>query len=174
METGRQSGDPGVRILKGLVREAFLAARDGYSADAVIADPERDARFLATCRGMGTDASDFELNHCLYNLRKSRALEGYPTTRRARAARRDEYEFAVEIAARFLERRYNTTLDRFICDPVLAAEFDGLAQVCRVSRRLTTGSPLSVCARGAGCGPKSRPSCCKRPESSPTALPALT
>jgi site-specific DNA-methyltransferase (adenine-specific) len=114
--------------MKDLILRAFLTSRDGYSADAIIADPARDAMFLATCRKLGAEGSDFELNHCLYNLRKSRALEDYPTTRRSKVTQRDEYEFAAEIAARFLERRYNTTLDRVICDPTLAQEFDRFAQ----------------------------------------------
>jgi site-specific DNA-methyltransferase (adenine-specific) len=114
--------------MKSLVLEAFLHVRDGYSPDAVIANPELNKRFLAACREVGAEGTDFQLNHCLYNLRKSRALEDYPTTRRVRVAKRDEYEFASEIAARFLERRHNTTLDRVICDPALAQEFDRLAQ----------------------------------------------
>ena len=114
--------------MKSLVLEAFLHVRDGYSPDAVIANPELNKRFLAACREVGAEGTDFQLNHCLYNLRKSRALEDYPTTRRVRVAKRDEYEFASEIAARFLERRHNTTLDRVICDPALEQEFDRLAQ----------------------------------------------
>jgi site-specific DNA-methyltransferase (adenine-specific) len=74
---------------------------------------------------MGTD---FELNHCLYNLRKSRRLAGHPTTKRVRLRKQDEYEFAAEIAARFLEHRQNSTLDRIICDPALARDFDKIAQ----------------------------------------------
>jgi len=114
--------------MKDHVLQAFLRTRDGYSPDAVIANPELNKRFLAGCREIGAEGTAFDLNHCLYNLRKSRALEDYPTTRRVRVAQRDEYEFASEIAARFLERRHNTTLDRIICNPALAEAFDELAQ----------------------------------------------
>ena len=114
--------------MRAIVLQAFLRVRDGRSPDAVIADPSLDSRFLAACRELGADGTDFELNHCLYNLRKSRSLEDYPTTQRVRVSHRDEYEFASEIAARYLERRHNTTLDRIICDPTLADEFDQLAR----------------------------------------------
>lgn len=114
--------------MKTLVLQAFLRTRDGYSPDAVIADPALNSRFLAACRELGAEGQDVELNHCLYNLRKSGALEDHPTTGRIRVTKRDEYEFAAEIAARYLERRHNTNLDRIICDPVLVEEFDKLAQ----------------------------------------------
>jgi hypothetical protein len=114
--------------MKAQVLQAFLRTRDGYSPDVVIANPALNAQFLAVCRDLGAEATDFDLNHCLYNLRKSGALEDHPTTRRVRVTNREEYEFAAEIAARFLERRQNTTLDRVICDPSLVQEFDRLAQ----------------------------------------------
>jgi site-specific DNA-methyltransferase (adenine-specific) len=114
--------------MKAQVLQAFLRTRDGYSPDAVIANPRLNAQFLAAYRELRAEGTDFEVNHCLYNLRKSGALEDYPTTRRVRVANRDEYEFAAEIAARFLERRHNTTLDRVICDPALVQELDRLAQ----------------------------------------------
>lgn len=111
-----------------LVRQAFLRTRNGFSPDAVITNPELDELFLAACREQDVNGTDFELNHCLYNLRKSRALEDYPTTQRIHLTNQDEYEFAAEIAARFLECSQNTTLDRILCDPALAREFDRLAQ----------------------------------------------
>jgi hypothetical protein len=110
------------------VLQAFLRTRNGYSPDAVIADPALNARFLAACRELGAGETDFELNHCLYNLRKSRRLEGHHTTTRVNLRHKDEYEFAAEIAARFLERRQDSTLDRIICDPALAQEFDRIAE----------------------------------------------
>jgi hypothetical protein len=110
------------------VFQAFLRVRNGYSPDAVIADPALNAQFLLACRELGAEGLDFELNQCLYNLRKSRRLGGHPTTRRVCLGRQDQYNFAAEIAARFLERRESTTLDRIICDPALAQDFDKLAQ----------------------------------------------
>jgi len=111
-----------------LVLGSFLRTRNGYSPDAVIADPALNAQFLSACRELGATETDFALNHCLYNLRKGRRLVGHPTTKRVRLRHQDEYDFAAEIAARFLECRQNTTLDRIICDPVLARDFDKFAQ----------------------------------------------
>ena len=128
MEADRQLGDSRDRIMNEQVLRAFLRCRDGYSPDVVIADPALGVQFLAECRRLGAKGTDFDLNHCLYNLRKSGVLEDHRTTRRVRPTKRDEYQFAAEIAARFLERQRNTTLDRIICEPDLAREFDRLAQ----------------------------------------------
>ena len=110
------------------VLQSFLRTRNGYSPDAVIANPALNAQFLSACRESGATETDCALNHCLYNLRKGRRLVGHPTTKRVHLRHQDEYDFAAEIAARFLERRENTTLDRIICDPVLARDFDKFAQ----------------------------------------------
>jgi site-specific DNA-methyltransferase (adenine-specific) len=145
------------------VLKAFLRTRNGYSPDAVIADPALNARFLAACRELGAGETDFELNHCLYNLRKSKRLEGHPTTRRVSLRHKDEYEFAAEIAARFLERRQDTTLDRIICDPALAQEFD------RIAQELAPGfSPLEYRFAALNLRKARR----LRPEVSPHLLPA--
>ena len=114
--------------MKDIVLAAFLETRNGFSADKVIADPALNATFIAACHQRGTTASPSELNRCLYNLRKVRALEDHPTTKRIRLKNQDSYRFAAEIAARYLEQKEKTTLDRIICDPSLAAEFDRLAQ----------------------------------------------
>jgi len=45
----------------------------------------------------------------------------------------DQYRFAAEMAARFLERRDGISLDAIICDPELAVEFDD------ISKRLSPG-----------------------------------
>jgi hypothetical protein len=113
--------------VRALVLQAFLQVRDGRSADVVIADPVLNAKFIAACGSLGAAESSGDLNHCLYNLRKSRALEDHPTVKRV-CHRQADYSFASEIAARFLEQREQTTLDRIICDPVLAREFDSLAE----------------------------------------------
>lgn len=128
MEAGRKSGETLGCVMNNLVLQAFLQARDGRSPDAVIADPVLDPQFLSVCRELGATETDFALNHCLYNLRKGSRLKAHPTSKRVRLRHQDEYDFAAEIAARFLERRHNTTLDRIICDPVLAQDFDKLAQ----------------------------------------------
>jgi site-specific DNA-methyltransferase (adenine-specific) len=119
----RQPSSVDAAILK-----AFLEVRGGRSADVVIADPELNAAFIKACKALGLIEPPSKLNRRLYNLRKLRALEDYPTTQRAHFRRQDEYSFAAEIAARYLERHEHTTLDRIICDPKLAAEFDRLAR----------------------------------------------
>ncbi|HMD53239.1 MAG TPA: GIY-YIG nuclease family protein [Phycisphaerae bacterium] len=82
----------------------------------------------AACRRLGVTSDTAEINRLLYNLRKQKGLEDHPTTHRITCKNQDEYRFASEIAARYLERRENTTLDRIICNPILAAEFDRLAE----------------------------------------------
>jgi predicted GIY-YIG superfamily endonuclease len=113
--------------MKELIIQAFLAVREGGSTDAIIADPERNRKFIAACRLRGATSEASEINQILYNLRKQRALEEYPATRRILCKNQEEYQFASEIAARYLERRENTTLDRIICNPSLAVELDQLA-----------------------------------------------
>ena len=110
------------------VIESFLKVRDGRSADAVIADPDLNALFVASCRQRGLQQLAKELNWCLYNLRKTGALQAYSTTKYTRPRQRDDYLFACEIAARSLEDREHTTVDRILCDPELASQFDDLVQ----------------------------------------------
>ena len=109
------------------VLQAFLQVRDGRSPDVVVADPDLNTRFLAACRAAGAEGTDVELNHCLYNLRKQGKLKGQPPSRRIPSKNQDDYRFAAEIAARFIEKRDHVTLDRIICDPLLARDFDALA-----------------------------------------------
>jgi site-specific DNA-methyltransferase (adenine-specific) len=67
------------------------------------------------------------LNLLLLNLRKAGLLKG--RARSAKTSFKDEerYRYASEIAARHIEKRESTTLDRIICDPDLAAELDQIA-----------------------------------------------
>ena len=99
----------------------------GYSADRVVADPELNAKFLLACRSLGLDALARVLNGCLFNSRKASLLAGIPTTQRTEFSDLGDYQFASEVAARFLEHRSQVTLDQVLCDPDLAAEFDQLA-----------------------------------------------
>ena len=109
-----------------VLRQAFLRACDGYSPDRVIADPEMNRRFLTECSDLGLTAPPVHLNRALLNLRKQGALRGL-LSRRTSFSNEDEYRFASEMTARHLERRESQTLDRIICDPHLATEFDTLA-----------------------------------------------
>ena len=109
--------------MKNTVREAFLRMRNGHSPDVVIADPHLNERFIRECCARGLSASATELNFCLMNLRKTGNLHGIKS-KRVSVNDQAEYRFASEIAIRFLERRDQITLDRILCDPVRAAEFD--------------------------------------------------
>ena len=108
--------------------EAFNAASEGYASERVIADPELNQRFVSECRRRGLHSLVPDLNWTLMNLRKSSSLSGRPRSKRTQFRDQDEYRFAAEIAARFLERRDGISLDRIICDPRRAAEFDKIAQ----------------------------------------------
>lgn len=110
-----------------IIRNAFLAAHDGFSTDRVVADPELNQRFLKKCREAGLTQSDFSLNKSLLNLRKSGQLSQLPKAKRT-TFEDEDYRFAAEMAIRHLERRDETTLDNLLCDPVQAAKFDKLCE----------------------------------------------
>jgi len=109
-----------------IVTRAFHQVRDGWSPDRVVADPDLNRRFEAECRRRGFEARAGECNRILLNLRRSSYLSGL-RSKRTSFPDQDDYEFASEMAIRFLERRDGVTLDDVICDPVRAAEFDELA-----------------------------------------------
>lgn len=110
----------------GLLDAAFHESNDGYSVDRVIADPELNSAFVAACRRHGLTDAPVDLNLRLLNLRKRGGFAR--CIRRTLVASQEEFAFAAEMAVRCLERRHRTTLDRILCDPVLAAEFDEVAQ----------------------------------------------
>lgn len=109
------------------IKNAFLAAHDGFSTDRVVADPELNQRFLKKCRGAGLTQSDFILNKSLLNLRKSGQLADLPKAKRT-SFEDEDYRFAAEMAIRYLERRDEISLDDVLCDSARAAEFDTLCE----------------------------------------------
>ncbi len=125
------------------IAQAYLEVREGYSIDRVVADPELDRRFLRRCRELGLGGTDFELNWRLFNGRKNKWLTDLPKTKNYTPSRKDEFEFSSEIAIRHVQEqveardRRQVSLDKIICDPDLADEFD------RIAARLAPGfSPL--------------------------------
>ncbi|MDP1660908.1 MAG: toxin-antitoxin system HicB family antitoxin [Phycisphaerales bacterium] len=111
---------------------AFVEVRNGYSADRVVADPAMDRAFLEACRRLGVPGKPFDLNWALINARKNRLLTYLPKTRKYTAINPDAYEHASEIAVRYVQRAFKEdgkepSLDRIICDPELAKEFDKAA-----------------------------------------------
>jgi len=113
------------------IMRAFLEVRDAYSADKVIADPELDRKFLRRCRELGLGGTDFDLNWKLMNARKASKLSGLSDlikTRKYSVGKViDEFEYASELAVRYMQQSKNTSLDQIICDPELAEEFDNYA-----------------------------------------------
>jgi len=107
--------------------ESLDAASDGYSSDRVVADPKLNQRFIAECRKRGLEESIADLNRALLNLRKRGGLTGRPRSKRTHFVDEDEYRFAAEIAARYLERREGISLDAIICHPDKVSEFDEIA-----------------------------------------------
>lgn len=119
------------RLEKRGVCNAFKAIAQGFSTDRLIADPALNRIFLIECRNRALTAPDEDLNRCLLNARKANHLSEYKTTKQTSFADSDDYEFASEMAIRFLERRDQITLDQVLCSPRLAAEFDELAaRIC--------------------------------------------
>ena len=113
------------------IMHSFLEVRDGYSADKVIADPEVDRKFLRRCRELGLGGTDFELNWKLMNARKASKLSGLSDLIKTKGYSVgkviDEFEYASELAVRYMQQSTNVSLDRIICDPELAEEFDSYA-----------------------------------------------
>lgn len=122
----------GRKPLAAVIR-AFAEVRDGFSVDRVVADPLMNRRFLERCRALGGAGSDYDLNHLLFYARKNNKLTHLPKTRRYTPRNSDEYEYASEIAVRYIQMQQNlranlrVSLDEILCDPALAAEFDGVA-----------------------------------------------
>ncbi len=111
--------------------ESFAEIRDRCSADVVIVDPSINQKFISSCMKRFSGFLPVELNLALLNVRKSNDLRGLPRSQRTIVRNQDDYRFASEIAARFMERRDQITLDRILCDPKMALEFDSVAaRIC--------------------------------------------
>jgi site-specific DNA-methyltransferase (adenine-specific) len=111
-------------IKRGIV-EAFFMVRGTYPADRVIADPEVNNQFLEACRRLGLPGQPSEWNRRLFNLRKAGQFTGLPRSEKTLLSRAeiDRYSYACEIGLQHLKEQ-GQTLDRVLCDPEAAAEFD--------------------------------------------------
>jgi hypothetical protein len=120
------------------VKRVFLEIReargDRGSPDLYVADPDRNAAFLAKCRAAGLEASPYVLNKSLMSARKNGMLPDLKSLKTS--IDYDEFAFAVEFAARDLDYRRGASIDDIICDPGLSAEFEGIA------RRIAPGHTL--------------------------------
>jgi predicted GIY-YIG superfamily endonuclease len=112
--------------MKDEIVQAFHHASQGFSPDRVVADPDLNCAYLSECYRLGLGSDAAKLNRSLLNLRKRGALRGI-SSRRTVLKDQPEYRFAAEIAARFLERENEITLDQIICDPHHAERFDEIA-----------------------------------------------
>src|SRR5438105_2411964 len=107
------------------ILEAFLAARDGFSADRVIADRDLNREFVSLCERLGLPGKPRDWNRRLFNLRKAGRLSGLPRPRKTEISANDvdRCEFACEIAIQeFAEN--GCAPDNLLCDPDKAYEFD--------------------------------------------------
>ena len=113
--------------MKDEIVQAFHHASQGFSPDRVVADPDLNRAYLSECNRLGLGSDAATLNRSLLNLRKRGALRGL-SSRRTILKDQPDYRFAAEIAARFLERENEITLDQIICDPQYAERFDEIAK----------------------------------------------
>jgi hypothetical protein len=111
-----------------VLASAYEMVYDGYSVDRVVLDPDLNARFLSACRKLGATQSDYEINHALFDARKSGKITLPKATKRTEFRDYDNYQFASEIAVRILQRTKGVTLDQILCDPAMAFEFDEIAR----------------------------------------------
>lgn len=111
-----------------VIGEAFRQVYDGYSVDRVVVDPNYNALFLQRCRELGLTQSDYQLNHDLFDIRKSKKVLLPSATKPTIFTDYDNYEFASEIAFRHLQRTEGVSLDRVLCDPEYRRRFDEIAQ----------------------------------------------
>jgi predicted GIY-YIG superfamily endonuclease len=114
------------RQLADVVALAFEETHDGWSTDEVVLKDDLNQKFLTKCRAALPDVSDAEFNWTLLNLRKAGKL-GAVATKRTRQDH-DDYQHAAEIAARFVQDKYEQSIDRLLCDPARRAEFDKVAR----------------------------------------------
>ena len=110
-------------------KEAFLQVRtargDRGSADLYVADPKRNALFLAKCRQLELKVSDYILNKTLLNARKNKLLTGLHSVKTS--IDYEDIAFACEFAATELRYKIGVSIDDIVCDPCIAQQFDTIA-----------------------------------------------
>ncbi|XZE51675.1 nucleotide excision repair endonuclease [Planctomycetaceae bacterium SH139] len=123
----QQEAPPPALSTDQIVLDSFRQSHDGWSADEVLLDDVRRARFLEAVRKHSADLSEQEINETLLRLRKAGKLRIKSTRRGQPPAER--YRPAAEIAARLvIDRRQATTdlqvtTDMIVADPSLRTEF---------------------------------------------------
>lgn len=111
--------------------ESFAETHQGFSVDRLIADPALNQPFLDVCFRKGLEGDPDELNRYLFRMRKSGRLKsaGIKTTQRTTYSweELDQFIDASEIAWKLMVDQHSASLDEFLCDPLLASEFDRIA-----------------------------------------------
>ncbi len=126
----RQYDEAQLEITLAGVAKAFEQTHQGFSIDRVVADPDLDKEFVAACAGLGLAGDSRTWNLLLLRLRKAGRLSQVETLHRTHIPweQCDPYLFASEIAWQsMLDDASATSLDEILCDPLLAARFDGIA-----------------------------------------------
>jgi predicted GIY-YIG superfamily endonuclease len=93
-------------------------------AEVVLQD-DLNNRFLAKCQERLPEVAAAECNWTLLDLRKAGRMGAVATKRERQDP--DEYQYAAEIAARFVQDKCEQSIGRLLCDPVRRAEFDTAA-----------------------------------------------
>lgn len=110
---------------KQVVAAAFASVHDGYSVDEVLLDDELQAAFQHACRERLPDSDPEKCNWTLLNLRKAGRLEAKTTKTRDRDEQSQEaVRHIAEIAARSVQDRHRTSIDRVMAKPESRADFD--------------------------------------------------
>jgi site-specific DNA-methyltransferase (adenine-specific) len=113
------------KVVEGF-RRLREARGDRRPPDLYVADPQRNAEFLARCREMGLRASDYALNKALLNARKKGLLKNLKSIKTSFDY--EDYAFASEFAATELKYLTGASIDDILCDPDLASRFDSIAK----------------------------------------------
>lgn len=120
---------PDTDQLKRVVKEAFAAAHDGYSADEVLLDDKLQAAFQSQCRERLPGAEPERCNWTLLNLRKAGGLEIKATkSREVAEGELETLRHVAEIAARAVQDQHRTSIDRVMASPEWKADFDAAAE----------------------------------------------
>ncbi|NNM84223.1 MAG: GIY-YIG nuclease family protein [Phycisphaerales bacterium] len=111
--------------IKQIVQDAFIATRQGTSADFVICNDALRGDFIRRCQASNAEVTEVLCNTTLLNLRKSGRLRDLPATARSQGATAPTgYETLVFQLVRMLERSLGTNVDHIICDPKIRQQFD--------------------------------------------------
>ncbi len=123
----RLTPEESAQVDRGII-EAYKKTQQGRPVDHVVADPQRNAAFLAACKKSGVPGFPVQWNLGLMRLRKAGKLPHSENHARVRTFQQmDCYSFAAEVAMHQLGVEAGETLDGLLCNPDLAGRFDELA-----------------------------------------------